>query len=345
MNKELLKKIISAPSPVGKEDAVIKTIVDDTREYVDEHIYDNYGSLTSVYNKDSDFKISLMAHSDEISLVVNGYNHDGSLSVTSNGGIRSKLYIGNKVRIICEDKVLKGIMGVNSGLLSKEKVSADDLFVDLGCKTKEEVMKLVPLGSFVIHDVDYEELQNDIITARAFDDRLGVFITQEACKKAKEMGATSGIYCTATVGEENTGRGAYASGALIKPDAAVIVDVTYATDYKGADEAGEVKIGEGGVICLGSIINRKLVKLLEQCAKELNQKVQYEVWPGRTGTDGDTLLKTNNGVPIVLFSIPLRYMHSPVEVASIKDIESMIDVLALFLVKLTKEYSLVPYKF
>ena len=345
MNKEFLNKLICAPSPVGREDAAIKTVVDYTKEEADDYLYDNYGSVTTIYNKNSDFKVCLMAHCDEISLIVNGYNSDGSLTVASNGGIRAKLYIGTKVRIITEDKVYKGVMGLNSGLLSKEKVSADDLFVDCGFLSSADAKENIPLGSYIIHDIDMEEMFNGNITGRAFDDRLGVYITQEAALKAKREGAKIGIYCTASVGEENTGRGSYSSSVLINPDCAVIVDVTYANDYKGADDPGDVKLGEGGVVCIGSTINRKLKTLLEETAKVCNEKIQYEVWPGRTATDGDTMLKTNEGVPFVLYSIPLRYMHSPIEVANIKDIESMINVLANFIKKLDKNIDFKPYNF
>ena len=144
-------------------------------------------------------------------------------------------------------------------------------------------------------------------------------------------------------GEETTGRGAFASASRLKPDVCVAVDVTYATDYKDPGEAGDVSLGKGGVICRGSVPNAKLNEILEESAKELNLPVQFEVFAGRTGTDADTMLKTGDGIPQTLFSIPLRYMHSPVEVLSVKDVDSMIDVLALFLTKLNGDISLLPY--
>ena len=187
------------------------------------------------------------------------------------------------------------------------------------------------------------ELQNDKLAGRAFDDRIGVYIIFEAAKKAIEMGAKAGIYATATTGEETTGRGAYSSSSRLKADVCVSVDVTYATDYKNPGEPGDVSLGKGGVICRGSIPNAKLNELLEESAKELELPVQFEVFAGRTGTDSDTMLKTCEGIPQALFSIPLRYMHSPVEVLSAKDVDSMIDVLALFLTKLDGSVSLLPY--
>ena len=344
MDLKFLSEIISTASPVGYEDRLMKKIVEYTKHKAEDYLYDHYGSVTTVYNKDSKFKVMLAAHADEISLIVGGYNSDGSLVVKRNGGVRTKLYIGCKVRVITKDGgTILGVAGTNSSLNKKETVDQEDLFIDIGASSKEEAQKVVPLGSYVIHDTDMVELLDDKLAARAFDDRLGVFITQCACLKAIEMGAKVGIYCTATTGEENTGRGAYASSEMIKPDMAIIVDVTYSSDYKGSDTEADVSLGKGGVICIGSIPNRKLNDLLAQTAKDLNEPIQYEVWAGSTATDGDVIFK--KGTPEVLFSIPLRYMHSPVEIASKKDIESMINVLAQFLVNITEDIDLKPYKF
>lgn len=341
MNKELLKKMLTTCSPSGREDQLIKLVLDDTKDLADSHIYDNQGSLTVVYNKESDFKVMLVAHADEISLVVNGYNSNGTLTLTNNGGIKAKLYNGVKVKILVGEKIIHGVIGV----VNKDNLSVEDLFVDIGISDPLESQKIVPLGSYVVHDTDVVDLQNDMFAGRALDDRLGVFIIQEASKLASKTNKKIGIYATCSAGEETTGRGAYSSSAIIKPNLSVIVDVTYATDYLGSNASGSIKLHEGGVICLGSIPNRKLNNLLEECAKELNLPIQYEVYPGRTSTDADTIIKTNEGVPQVLFSIPLRYMHSPIEVASYKDVESMIQILALFLNKISKDYSLTPFNF
>ncbi len=345
INKELLKEIIKTPSPSGREDRLIKLLVNKRKDVADQIIYDYQGSASIVYNQKSKFKVNLVAHSDEISLIVNGYNSDGSLSVSKNGGVKIQLYVGTKVRIITDEKIVNGVVGVNDKVIDNSKLNADDLFVDIGCISKEEAKKIVPLGSYIIHDTDLIDLKNNMFAGRALDDRLGVFVIQEAALKAKEMGAKCGIYATMSTGEENTGRGAYSSSEIIKPDLSVIVDVTYANDFQNASEAGEISVGNGGVLCLGSIPNRKLNDLLKTCANKLNLKVQYEVWPGRTCTDGDTIIKTNQGNPVVLFSIPIRYMHSPVEVASYADVESMIDILAEFLLNISENFSLKPYNY
>lgn len=344
MNKDLLKEMITCISPSGKEEMLQKCIYKHYKNDFDEFKVEEQGTLTGIYQKNADFKIQLAGHADEISLIVVGYNDDGSLQVGRNGGVYPKLYVGSKVQILTPNGVIKGVVGNTDALNKKAEVECKDLFVDIGCEKKEEARKLVPKGSYVVHDTDMVELQNGKLAGRAFDDRIGVYIIFEAAKKAIQMGTKNALFVTATTGEETTGRGAFASASQIKPDVCVAVDVTYANDYRDADAEGDVEVGKGGVICRGSVPNEKLNQLLETCAEELNLPVQFEVFGGRTGTDADTMLKTNEGVTQTLFSIPLRYMHSPVEVLSMEDVDSMVDILALFLTKLDEKDSLLPYE-
>lgn len=344
MSKQILENLMKCISPSGKEEMLQKFLYNNYKDVFDSFEVMKQGSLIAAINKDANFKILLAAHADEISLIVTGYNADGTLEVGSNGGIRPKLYVGTKVQILTPTGIVKGVVGTNASLQKRESISAEDLFVDLGCKTKEEVSKLVPKGAYIVHDTDMIELQNDCLAARAFDDRIGVYIIFEAAKKAKEKGANIGIYIASTTGEETTGRGAYECASYVKPDVSIAVDVTYANDYKGSDEAGDVEIGKGGVICHGSIPNNAVNDLLVKCANELNLPIQHEVFAGRTGTDSDTMLKTCDGVVQALFSIPLRYMHSPIEVLSLSDVDSMINILAEFLLKIHRDYNLNPYE-
>lgn len=344
MELEHLKRMISEPSPSGREDRLQKYLYSYYKNDFDGFDVGAHGSLTGYANPGADFKILLAGHADEISLVVNGYNENGSLQVEKNGGVRLCLYVGCKVRIITENGIVNGIMGVNKTILeAKDKLENENLFVDIGCSTKEEAQKLVPKGSYIIHDTDVTELANDKLAGRAFDDRIGAYIVFEAARKAIKDGVKTGIFACATTGEETTGRGAYEAAAKYKPDVCVVVDVTYATDYTDPGEPGDVELGKGGVICRGSIPNRKLNKLIEECAEALSLPVQYETTPMRTYTDADNMYKTEHIPAQVLFSIPLRYMHSPVEVLSTKDVDSMIDILAEFLLVLNKDYSLAPF--
>lgn len=344
MKHEFLKEIVETYSPSGYEDELQLKLYNHYKEWCNTFKTDNRGTLTAIYNETSDFKVMLIAHADEISLVVNGYNSDGSLRVDKNGGIRTKLYVGQRVVVISGNNKYYGIMGTNSSMQKASDLGVDALFVDCGFNNSEDAKNHIKLGAYVVHTAGYQKMQNDLVCARAFDDRLGDYIIHEAALKAYQKGCSSQIMVTTSTGEENTGRGAYSSASILKPDVAIVVDVTFSNDYKGADNENDVILGKGGVICEGSVPNRKLNQMLKECALELNLPVQYEVWQGRTGTDGDTILKTNEDPAIVLFSIPLRYMHSPVEVASLKDIESMIDILALLLQKLNKDTNLKPFE-
>lgn len=339
MEHEFLKQLVETPSPTGSEEILQKLIYNHYKSKDVKFYTDTRSTLTGIYNEDSDFKVMLISHADEISLVVTGYNEDGSLQVRGNGGIKPSLYIGQRVQIISDDKIYNGVMGVNDDIIKKDNVKTSDLFVDLGFESKNDAKAHIKLGSYVIHNVGFEKLQNNLVTARAFDDRVGAYIIHEAAKKAYKNSNCQILVSTST-GEENTGRGAYSVSSKFKPDVAVVVDVTYTSDYKGAQTDNDISLSKGGVICKGSIINKKLNQMLEDCAKALNIPVQFEVWQGKTGTDGDTILKTNEDVAIVLFSLPLRYMHSPVEVISLYDVESMIEVLSIFLTKLNKEVNL-----
>ena len=339
MNKKWLNEILNTPSPSGSEYILQRKIKQYMSEYVDEQITDDQGDLINVINSNSEIKVLLAAHADEISLIVDGYNSNGTLKVSANGGISASVYLGSHVDVVVDDKVYAGVVGTNHNIDKKGDLKASDLFIDLGMSL-EQTKELIPLGSYVVHSQSPKDLANDYFSARALDVRLGVFIINSALIKAKEKGAKIGVYSASTVGEETTTRGAYYVSNIVKPDFAIIVDVTYASDYIGSDVRCDINVGNGGVICHGSLPNKILNKKLKDTAKKLNLPIQEEVWPARTCTDGDTIIKTNDGTPIVLFSIPLRYMHSPVEIASYKDVESMIEILSEFLADINEKVDL-----
>ena len=343
--KENFIEMINCLSPSGFEQNLQQYIAKTYKSENNTFEVLEKGELSAIYNKDSAFSIMLAAHADEISLIIDGYNSDGTLHVAKNGGIRTKLYVGCKVRVLTlNNEVLYGVMGLRGNVQAKSDIDINDLYIDMGYTSKEEAMKYIPLGSYAVHDTDARELANNRISARAIDDRIGDYIIHEAAKLAFENGCKNKIIVTTTTGEENTGRGAYQAVEHYKPQIFVAVDVTYSTDYMGADEPGHVSLGKGGVICNGSLPNRKLNELLRQCANELNSPIQDEVFAGRTGTDADTALKAIEGPAILLYSIPLRYMHSPSEVVDFDDVENMIKVLALFLVKINENTNLLPYE-
>ena len=192
---------------------------------------------------------------------------------------------------------------------------------------------------------DYVPLNGTMFSARALDDRLGAFICLETLKRVKERGSKNGVYVSTTVGEETTGRGAMAAAYQIKPTCAIIIDVTYANDLPYRENlSGTVALGKGPALCIGSEMNKVMFERMKQAAKNLNMEVQFEIAPASTFTDTDDIYHSEAGIPSYLVSIPLRYMHSSVEVCDLKDSEEIIELLTEFICELDSDTSFDPFK-
>lgn len=339
MDRLFLKKLLAMPSVSGYEEMIQEKVLDFGREFADTQFTDPSGNAISVVNPEAGHKVLLCGHVDEIGFVVTHIDDHGLLHLAGAGGVRPRLYIGSPVQVWHNEEMVSGVVAASDDLLKKEKTEVSDLLVDIGAKSKEEALKAVSVGDPVCADVQVRELLNDCFTCRALDDRTGVFVVLEAAKAAAQQGAGVGIYAAATVGEETTNRGAYYAAARVKPDCAIAVDVTWASDAPGTEPAdtGEIRLGGGPVLCMAPSVNKRMNTLLREVAGELGISVQWEVAAGRTGTDGDTVSNVYEGIPMGLVSIPLRYMHSSVEVGCWNDLEDCIRLLAAFLVRLSEE--------
>ena len=345
MNKDFLFDLLKTGSVSGNETVLEKKIYDYMQDRADLVTVDELGNVTAVLNPDADFKVLAAGHADEIGLMVSAIGSDGTLMVTKIGGIYPTTYPGHKVRIYTKNGIIFGAVANSREIAKNKDLGASDLRIDIGAKDREDALKYVELGDTVTFDTDVRELLNDRISGRALDDRLGAFIVMEALAKAKEQGASVGCYAVATTGEETTGNGAYFSSSRVKPNIAIAVDVTYTSDNCGISEAecGDIALGKGPVLCNNPSIHKKVNEQLRTCARKLEMQLQTEAASGRTGTDGDTMHKTGIGVPFALISIPLRYMHNPAEVGSLKDVQDCIDLLAEFFVSCTSDMNLKPF--
>ena len=345
MNKAFLFDLLKTGSVSGNEAELEKKIYDYMRNKADLVSVDELGNVTAALNPDAPFRVLITGHADEIGLMVSAIGSDGTLMVTKIGGIYPTTYPGHKVRIYTKNGVIYGAVANSRSIAKNKDLDASDLRIDIGAESKEDALKYVELGDTVTFDTDVRELLNDRISGRALDDRLGAFIVMEALAKAKEKGASVGCFAVSTTGEETTGNGAYFSASRIKPNIAIAVDVTYTSDNCGISEAdtGDIAVGKGPVICNNPSIHKKVNALLRDCAARLDMPVQIEAASGRTGTDGDIMHKTGMGVPFALVSIPLRYMHNPAEVGSLRDVQNCIDLLAEFFVSCTADMNLKPF--
>ncbi|MBR0230544.1 MAG: M20/M25/M40 family metallo-hydrolase [Erysipelotrichaceae bacterium] len=352
MNKELLEKLLNTVSVSGNEEPNQENVLEYVREFTDEQRTDSVGNVLAVINPESPVKVLLTGHVDEIGYRVTHVSSDGLVHVQKAGGVRHKLYIGAPMQIMHETvedgkkirKKVEGVGVVSSALLKKTDYESTDLLIDIGCSSKEEAMKLVSVGDSVCADTTVHYLQNDIISCRALDDKAGVYIVAEAARRAREKGTGNGIYIHSAVGEETTGRGAFKAAAQVKPSCVIAVDVTWASDCPGTDpaETGEVKLGGGPVLCMSGMVNKKMNGLLEKIAQEKGINIQKEVAGGYTHTDGDTMTITGEGVPVALVSIPERYMHSSVEMVSMKDLEDCIELISEFAVRMSLDFNYDP---
>lgn len=344
--KEFLLNLLSTPTPSGEEWIGQKNFCEYVKPYATKIEIDEIGNAVAIHNPEASFKVLLAGHADEIAFMVKQIDDNGFVYVEKVGGISPKVAIGMKAHVLGK-KILHGVFGVNAqhhgGV--KESFSEDDLFLDLGAKCKADVEKYVSIGDFIVYDRLPIELLNKRLSGRGLDNRTGQFIIAESFKQAVEKGAKVGIYAASTVNEETNMGGAHFVAARHEPTIAIACDVTFATDYPGVNtrKHGVVSLNGGPVLAKGAPIHPIVNNMLEEIAKEKDIPLQYELTPRATGTDADKMRVAGKGVPVALVSLPLRYMHSPVETASLEDIEKEIELLVAFLCSLNGDESLLPY--
>lgn len=346
-NKDFLFSMLKIASPSGEEIGLQKYLIEAMKD-VDDKVYTHHNmNVVHAINPDSKMKVLLSGHVDEISLVIEEIRANGTCRLCSNGNVRAYCYIAQHVVVYSKDENYntKLVPGVITYLPGMDKgITVNDLILDLGVDSKEEAEKLVSIGDAVCHMTDYVELSGGKLAARALDDRLGAFICLEAMKRVKERGGKNGVYVSTTVGEETMGRGAKAAADQIKPTCSIVVDVTYASDINYRENlTNPVSLGKGPALTKGGTINKKMEKLIKEAADRLNINVQYEVACSRTYTDLDDIYYRQEGIPSYLISIPLRYMHSAVEVCHYKDVEEIIELITEFIMALDENTDFNPF--
>ena len=287
----------------------------------------------------------LAGHIDEIGLITIHIDKDGFLYVDQLGGMDPSLLVGQRVKIINRNgEHILGAIGRKAIHLMKpaertKGVTMDDIWVDIGASSKAEADKLVEIGDPMVVDVQCKELGKDRLMSRACDDKAGAFIVAEVMRKLSRMDLDSnlGVVGVATVQEEVGLRGATTAGYGIEPDAAIAIDVTFASDHPqtSANKIGDVKLGKGPVLSRGPNMNPILSRDLVDCAKDHDIPYQPVAHARPSGTDTAALqVCRGGGVATTLISIPNRYMHTPVEMVSIKDMDNIIKLIVKYIHRL-----------
>lgn len=348
MNKELLFKMLTTPSISGYELGFQKMLINELKDVDDLVLTHHSYNVIHAINPQSKVKVMLLAHIDEIGLVIERVLENGICKLASVGAIRPEMYLGQHVNVVRFDEqgthtYVPGVIGYTPKY-REGNVKVEDLNLDLGTTSKEETLRLISIGDAVIHINHYQVLENNMLSSRALDDKVSAFICTEVLKRVKER-SENGVYFVATVGEETTGRGAVFSTIDIKPTCAIALDVGSSSDvaYR-SNFTREVSLGNGGMLTYNSASNKLLLKKLEASSSKKNIPVQYVVEVSKTYTDFDQVFKNSGGIPSTLISVPLRYMHSSVEVCSLKDVEYIVDLLVEFICDLTEKDTFDPFK-
>lgn len=340
------KNYINTPSPVGFEYTGQKLWLEYVRPYVDETFTDPYGTAVGVVNPSSPFKVVIEAHVDEISWFVNYITNDGLLYLKRNGGVDHQIAPAQRVIIHGKKGPVKAVFGwpaIHTRINTQDKepvAKVENLFLDCGARNKKEVEDLgIYVGSVVTYQEGFDELAYNYFIGRAFDNRVGGFMIAEVARLIKEnkKKLSFGLYVVNAVQEEIGLRGAEMIARRIKPNVAIITDVTHdtTTPMINKNVEGDTMCGKGPSLSYGPAVHNKLLQLVEDVAEKANIPVQLRAVSRSTGTDTDSFAYANDGCPSVLISIPLRYMHTTVEMLHRNDIEQTIRLMYETLLTLT----------
>ena len=343
-SKKFLEKYLNNTSPTGFEVEGQKIWLDYLKPYIDEYIVDTYGSVVGVVNPKAKYKVVIEAHADEISWFVNYISKDGYIYVIRNGGSDHQIAPSMRVNIHASNgKVVKGIFGwpaihVRNGE-KEESPTMKNIFIDIGASTEEEVDKLgVKVGDVITFEADLFNLNKKYWVGRALDNRIGGFMIAEVARRLKENNVKLdfGLYIVNAVQEEIGLRGAEMIAHRIKPDVAIITDVTHDTQSPMYNKKaqGDLHCGKGPVLTFGPAVQNNLLKELFAVAELKKIPYQRAATSRSTGTDTDAFAYSNEGVASALISLPLKYMHTTVETAHEEDIENVIKLMYEYLIQL-----------
>ena len=345
-----LEQYLNNASPTGYESEGQKIWMDYLKPYVNTFITDIYGTAVGVINPEASYKVVIEGHSDEISWYVNYITEDGLIYVIRNGGSDHQIAPSKRVNIHTKKGIVKGVFGWpaihtrgRSGK-AEETPKIENIFIDCGCSSKKEVEELgVHVGCVITYPDGFEILNDNKFICRAIDNRMGGFMIAEVARLLKENNKELpfGLYIVNAVQEEIGLRGAEMITQTIKPNVAIVTDVCHDTTTPMIDKKieGDLKMGNGPVITYAPAVQNKLRDLIVGTAEEKKIPFQRHATSRVTGTDTDAFAYSNGGVPSALISLPLRYMHTTVEMVHRDDVENVIQLVYESLLKIENNHN------
>ena len=347
---EFLSALVEAPSPSGFEQPAARVFRDRLTGVADVVETNVMGSVHAlIRGTKGGVSVMLAGHIDEIGLMVNYVSKEGFISFAAIGGVDAAVLPGMRVKVHTSDGELLGVMGRKPIHLieddeRKSITKIDKLFIDLGL-SGDEVKKRVRIGDPITFDVGMETFGDDLAVSRAFDNKMGAWIAARVLEEVKKAGGAPGdLIAAATVQEEVGLRGGITSAYGVNPQVGIAVEVGHATDYPDIDKRkhGEATCGEGPIIARGPNINPALFDLLVKAAEKAKVPYQLGAEPRGTGTDANAMQLSRGGKAAALVSIPLRYMHTPTEVLSLKDLDFTVKLLTRFVLDLKPDTDFTP---
>jgi endoglucanase len=342
---DVLRRLLTAPGPSGYEQAAA-TVFRDAASAFAEVTYDSVGSsVARVPGTGDGPSVAIVGHIDEIGLIVHHIDDDGFLWFTGVGGWDPVILVGQRVQISTRGGTIPGVVGKKPiHLLSpddrKKAPELKELHIDIGAKDGDEARGIVRIGDVAVISGDPIELPNDRVVSRSLDNRVGCFVALEAARLVAEAGGAPGdVHACAVTQEEITFGGAKTTAFALQPDIAIAVDVTFETKAPGHDEKelGRHHFGSGPVITRGSTLDPHVFELLHSAGEAEGIPFTLSASARATWTDADAFHVSRGGIPTGLVSVPLRYMHSPVELVQLDDVANAAKLIAVFARRLSSD--------
>lgn len=344
-----LKSLLQTPSPSGFEQQIQEVVRTWAKPLADEIRTDRHGNVIAVRNPDGKPRIMLAGHCDQIGLMVQHVDDNGFLYVQPIGGWDMQILLGQNLTVWTRQGPIDGVLSRKAThLLTNEERNKvpqfTDIWIDIGAKNKEETESLVTPGDAVTVALGVRDLRNGLVTSPGLDDKVGVWTVMETLRLLQGKALQAAVYCVSTVQEEIGLRGATTSAYGIHPAIGIAVDVCHATDTPGNDkkQVGDTRLDLGPVVFRGANINPRVFDLLEKTAKDREIGVQVRGQPRATGTDANAIQLSRDGVAAGLIGIPNRYMHSPVEIVCLDDLDKAAQLLAEFCQSVTPQMDWTP---
>ncbi len=351
-SRQFLADMINSISPSGYEEPAAKVWKAEANTFAAKVWTDTHGNSHAIVNPGGSPRVMFAGHYDEIGFQVSYIDDKGFLWIQPLGGWDPQIAQGQRVQIMTRKGIVRGVVGkmaihMQTPEQRKQVTEVKDIWIDIGAKDKKDAEKMVEIGDPLVVAYGFEELVNGLVAGRAFDNRSGAFVVLEAARQLTKLNPQAEIHAVATVQEEIGLRGATTAAFGIEPDIGIAVDVTFATDHPNMADAMKrenlIELGKGPVLTRGPNINPKLFDLLVKTAKAEKIGVQINAEPRGTGTDANALQLSRAGVATALVGIPLRYMHSPCELISLKDLEQCARLIAKTVEKITPKTNFIPF--